>query len=129
MTNSPSRRRGDLANVWGRHQKATSSPATSLTGLGACRRTIVACFVFRREISRKAVWDFFDSIEPFETSSAQWPPMRFVARDRLSDELTLGKMAGLTEISAMGSFEALAIVVVFVLAAVVVITLVQTRRR
>ena len=29
----------------------------------------------------------------------------------------------------MGSFEALAIVVVFVLAAVVVITLVQTRRR
>ena len=39
-----------------------SSPATSVTGLGACRRTIVACFVFRREISRKAVWDFFDSI-------------------------------------------------------------------
>jgi len=38
-------------------------------------------------------------------------------------------MAGLTDISAMGSFEALAIVVVFVLAAVVVITLVQTRRR
>ena len=36
---------------------------------------------------------------------------------------------GLTEISAMGSFEALAIVVVLVLAAVVVITLVQTRRR
>jgi len=62
-------------------------------------------------------------------AEAQWPPMRFVARDRLSDELTLGKMAGLTEISAMGSFEALAIVVVFVLAAVVVITLVQTRRR
>jgi hypothetical protein len=40
--------------------------------------------------------------------------MRFVARDRPSDELTLGKMAGLTEISAKGSFEALAIVVVFV---------------
>jgi hypothetical protein len=38
-------------------------------------------------------------------------------------------MAGLTEISSMGSFEALAIVVVFVLAAVVVITFVQTRRR
>jgi len=38
-------------------------------------------------------------------------------------------MGGLTEISAMGSFDALAIVVVFVLAAVVVITLVQTRRR
>ena len=50
--------------------------------------------------------------------------MRFVARDRPSDELTLGKMAGLTEISAMGSFDALAIVVVFVLAAVVVITFV-----
>jgi hypothetical protein len=56
------------------------------------------------------------------------PPMRFVARDRPSDDLTLGKMA-LTEISAMGSFEALAIVVVFVLAAVVVTMLVQTRRR
>jgi hypothetical protein len=55
--------------------------------------------------------------------------MRFVARDRPSDELTLGKMVGLTEISAMESFEALAIVVVFVLAAVVVTTLVQTRRR
>jgi hypothetical protein len=39
----------------------------------------------------------------------------------------IGKMAGLTEISA--SFEALAIVVVLVLAAVVVTTLVQTRRR
>jgi hypothetical protein len=38
-------------------------------------------------------------------------------------------MAGLTEISSMGSFEALAIVIVFVLAAVVVITFVQTRRR
>ena len=36
---------------------------------------------------------------------------------------------GLTEISAMGSLEALAIVVVFVLVAVVVTTLVQTRRR
>jgi hypothetical protein len=55
--------------------------------------------------------------------------MRFAARDRPSDELTLGKMAGLTEISAMGSFEAFAIVVVFVLAAVVVTMLVQTRRR
>ena len=55
--------------------------------------------------------------------------MRFVARDRPSDDLTLGKMAGLTEISAMGPFEALAIVVVFVLAAVVVIMLMQTRRR
>ena len=64
MTNSPSRRRGDLTNVWGRHQKAMSSPATSVTGLGTCRRTIVACFVFRREISRRAVWDFFDSIDP-----------------------------------------------------------------
>ena len=54
--------------------------------------------------------------------------MRFVARDRASNDLTLGKMP-LTEISAMGSFEALAIVVVFVLTAVVVTTLVQTRRR
>src|SRR6478672_5839566 len=40
--NSPSRRRGDLTNVWGRHQKAMSSPVTSVTGLGAYRRTIVA---------------------------------------------------------------------------------------
>jgi hypothetical protein len=39
-----------------------NSPVTSATGLGTYRRTIVACFVFRREISRKAVWDFFDSI-------------------------------------------------------------------
>ena len=54
--------------------------------------------------------------------------MRFAARDRPSDDLTLGKIA-LTEISAMEPLEALAIVVVFVLAAVVVITLVQTRRR
>jgi hypothetical protein len=38
-------------------------------------------------------------------------------------------MAGLSEISAMGSFETLAIVVVFVLAAVVVTMLVPTRRR
>ena len=44
MTNSPSRRRGDLTNVWGRHQKAMSSPATSVTGLGVCRRTIVRVF-------------------------------------------------------------------------------------
>lgn len=35
----------------------------------------------------------------------------------------------LTEISAMGSFETLAIVVVFVLAAVAVTMLLQTRRR
>jgi hypothetical protein len=38
-------------------------------------------------------------------------------------------IAGLTEITAMGSIEALAIVVVFVLAAVVVTMLVQTPRR
>jgi hypothetical protein len=55
--------------------------------------------------------------------------MRFAAWNRPSDDLTLGKMAGLTEISAMGSFEAFAIVVAFVLAAVLVITLVQTQRR
>jgi hypothetical protein len=55
--------------------------------------------------------------------------MRFAEPDRPSDDLTLGKMADLTKISAMGSFEALAIVVVFVLAALVVATLVQTRRR
>jgi hypothetical protein len=56
------------------------------------------------------------------------PPMRFVAPDCPSNDLTLGKMA-LVEISAMDSFEALAIVVVFVLTAVAVTTLVQTRRR
>jgi hypothetical protein len=33
MTNSPSRRRGDI-NVWCRHYKATNSPVTSVTGLG-----------------------------------------------------------------------------------------------
>ena len=46
-----------------------SSPVTSVIGLAAYRRTIVACFVFRREISRKAVWDFFDSIDPTATSA------------------------------------------------------------
>ena len=46
-----------------------NSPVTSVTGLGAYRRTIVACFVFRREIRRKAVWDFFDSIGQTRTSS------------------------------------------------------------
>ena len=45
-----------------------SSPVTSVIGLAAYRRTIVACFVFRREISRKAVWDFFDSIRQTRTS-------------------------------------------------------------
>jgi diphthamide biosynthesis methyltransferase len=37
-----------------------NSPVTSAIGLSAYRRAVVACFVFRREISRKA--DFFDSI-------------------------------------------------------------------
>ena len=45
------------------------------------------------------------------------------------NDLTLGNMAGLRESHAMGSIEALAIVVVFVLAAVVVTMLVQTPRR
>jgi hypothetical protein len=35
---------------------------TSATRLRAYRRAIVACFVFRQEIGRKSVWDFFDSI-------------------------------------------------------------------
>jgi hypothetical protein len=39
-----------------------NSLVTSTTGLRAYRQTIVACFVFRQEISRRAVWDFFDSI-------------------------------------------------------------------
>ena len=55
--------------------------------------------------------------------------MRFVARDGPPNDLTLGNMAGLKESHAMGSIEALAIVVVFVLAAVVVTMLVQTPRR
>ena len=49
-----------------------SSPVTSVIGLAAYRRTIVACFVFRREISRKAVWDFFDSIGRKQTSAPAW---------------------------------------------------------
>jgi hypothetical protein len=31
---------GDLTNVWGRHQKAMSSPATSVTGLGTNNRRV-----------------------------------------------------------------------------------------
>jgi hypothetical protein len=44
------------------HPKAMNSPVTSATGLRAYRRSIVACFAFRREISRKAAWDFFDGV-------------------------------------------------------------------
>jgi hypothetical protein len=62
-------------------------------------------------------------------ASSSGPPMRFAARDRPPNNLTVGMIAGLTEITAMGSIEALAIVVVFVLAAVVVTMLVQTPRR
>ena len=62
-TNFPSRRCGDPTVVWGKHHKAMNSPVSSATGMVVYRRRIVACFVFRREISRKAVWDFFDSIE------------------------------------------------------------------
>jgi hypothetical protein len=51
----------------GKHHKAMNSPVSSATGLMAYRRGIVACFVFRREISRKAVWDSFDSIGPSRT--------------------------------------------------------------
>jgi hypothetical protein len=33
------------------------------------RIAIAACFVFLREISRSACWDFFDSIDPFRKST------------------------------------------------------------
>jgi hypothetical protein len=48
-----------------------NSPATSATGLRAYRLAIVACFVFQQEISRKAVWDFFDSSVVAMASSIQ----------------------------------------------------------
>ena len=52
-----------------------NSPATSATGLRAYRRAIVACFVFQQEISRRAVWDFFDSIDPRQKSTDLWRPL------------------------------------------------------
>ena len=55
--------------------------------------------------------------------------MRFAARDRPSDELTVREDGWPDGDQRYGPFEALAIVVVFVLAAVVVITFMQTRRR
>jgi hypothetical protein len=43
---------------------------TSVVELKAHRMAIAACFVFRREISRKAVWDFFDRIGHFRKSDS-----------------------------------------------------------
>jgi hypothetical protein len=48
-----------------------NSPATSATGLRAYQRAIAACFVFQQEISRKAVWYFFDSSVAAMASSIQ----------------------------------------------------------
>ena len=69
MINSPSRRRGDLINVWGKASKSDELASDFGNGLAAYRRTIVACFVFRRNINRKAVWDFFDSMTPSGSST------------------------------------------------------------
>jgi hypothetical protein len=38
-----------------------------IAGMRAHRRAIVAHFVVRRKISRKAIFDFFDSIDPQQT--------------------------------------------------------------
>ena len=52
-----------------------NSPVTSVTGLTAHRRAIVACFVFRQKNSRKAV-DFFDSIDPKLPFLTAWADSR-----------------------------------------------------
>src|SRR5262245_50006937 len=44
-----------------KHHRAMNSPVTSATGVRAYQRAIIACFVFRQEISREAVWDFRSS--------------------------------------------------------------------
>src|SRR6478609_6814397 len=41
-----------------------NSLATSLTSLTPYQPTIAACFVFRRENCRKAIWDFCNRIGP-----------------------------------------------------------------
>jgi len=48
-----------------------NSPLTPVAGLRAHRRAIVAYFVVRREISHKAIWDFFNSIGQTEKHSAR----------------------------------------------------------
>jgi hypothetical protein len=47
-----------------------NSQATSVARLRTHRSAIVACFVFLREISRKALWDFCNTIGTKRT----WQP-------------------------------------------------------
>ena len=48
----------------GIHHQTKNSPVTSVVDLRAHRLAIAASFVFRREISDFAFWDFFNSIDP-----------------------------------------------------------------
>jgi hypothetical protein len=48
-----------------------NSPVTSAVERETSRAAIVAYFVFQREISRYAFWDFFDSIDQSEKNSVR----------------------------------------------------------
>jgi hypothetical protein len=61
-TNSASRRSGDRKIMWGPHHQAMNSRATSIAGLRSRQSAMAACFVFWREISRTAFWDFCNTI-------------------------------------------------------------------
>jgi hypothetical protein len=59
-----------IRNLFGGiHHQAANSPVISVMALKVHRIAIAACFVFLREISRSACWDFFDSIDPFRKST------------------------------------------------------------
>src|SRR5215472_15359303 len=49
---------------WAQINLGLCSSLDEKRGSDQYRRAIVACFVFRQKISRRAVWDFFDSIGP-----------------------------------------------------------------
>jgi hypothetical protein len=74
---------------------------TSVTRLRAYRRAIVACFVFRQEIGRKSVWDFFDSIGQTEKNSVRAYVFRFARTRTLLDAFGMSQRGPLTEVTPM----------------------------
>jgi hypothetical protein len=62
------------------HRLSMNSRATSTAGLRLHQSAMAACFVFRREISRTAFWDFCNKIGTFET--CQQTPRMSVDRGR-----------------------------------------------
>ena len=53
-------------------ERGMKSPLTPVTGLRAHRQATVVHFVVRLKISHKAIWDFFDSIDPKRTFPLDW---------------------------------------------------------